>query len=475
MASSLKSWLDDPQFVFDFAANDIVVDLFAGGGGASVGIEAALGRPVDVAINHNPVALAIHEVNHPTTLHLSSDVWEVDPRLVARGRNVKLAWFSPDCTHFSRAKGATPVEKNIRSLAWVVVDWIDKVAPEVIAVENVPELLDWGPLVQARDSKGEPRWKPDGGAFMIPDRARKGETFREWVEAIRAHGYSLDYRTLKGSDYGAPTSRERLFVVARRDGAAIKWPQPTHGTQGNPPMTATDIIDWGIITPSVFLAKEEGKALGVTIRRPLANSTLLRIAKGVRQFVINTDAPYFISAACSTGATHPGLACAHIIKHFTGITGQDIRKPLATITAIDHHGLVVSRVAELEAPTEEERYMAWWAARFIEEYSPAPDTDTIASLIPEERASYLRVDGQYMLVDIGMRMLEPKELFKGQGFPNDYVFDRDQHGKRFTKTAQIAACGNSVPPVLTQVVVQSQLCESAQNKEVQMGIAAAGK
>ena len=429
----------------------------------------ALGCTVDVAINHNPVALAMHEVNHPETLHLSSDVWEVDPRVVAKGRSVKVAWFSPDCTHFSRAKGGTPVDKGIRSLAWVVVDWIDKVAPEIIAVENVPELLDWGPLIQSCDRDGNPRYQRNGEPYMVADPARRGETFRAWVEKIKGYGYSIGWKVLRAADFGAPTSRQRLFVVARRDGAPIQWPAPTHAPVDSLPVRygrmkpyvpASSIIDFEQICPSIFMTKEEGKGSGITVRRPLADSTLRRVAAGVWRYVVSAESPSFVERI-DTGIAVKGPACVYVIKHFTGITGQDIEKPLSTITAIDHHGLVATRVADPHGDdmTDDDRYRAWWVARFLEEYRGTDSVDP-GSMFPVERPSSIEIPDGRIIVDVGMRMLTPAELFRAQGFPDDYVFDRDQLGTPFTKTAQIAACGNSVPPVLAKVVVESQLYSS---------------
>lgn len=236
---------------------EIIVDNFAGGGGASTGIELATGLSVDIAINHDPAAIAMHQVNHPDTEHYCESVWEVDPREAAKGRPIGLAWFSPDCKHFSKAKGGKPVEKGIRGLAWVAVRWAATVSPRVIILENVEEFQTWGPLTE--DGK--------------PDPAKKGKTFRSFVRALNRHGYKVEWRELKACDYGAPTIRKRLFLIARRDGRPIVWPEPTHGDPKSaavksgklkPWRTAAEIMDWSLETPSIFNRK-----------KPLSENTLL--------------------------------------------------------------------------------------------------------------------------------------------------------------------------------------------------------
>lgn len=253
----------------------LIVDLFAGGGGASTGMEAAAGRPVDVAINHSPTALAVHAANHPRTRHLTADVWEVDPLKATGGRPVWLLWASPDCTHFSVAKGGKPRKQKIRSLAEVVVRWARKVRPEIIFLENVQEFAGWGPL----DSEGH------------PIKARMGESFRRWRRKLERAGYVVDHRVLDASLYGAPTRRRRLFLVARRDGLPIRWPEATHGgekaraarPQLQPLRTAAECIDWSRPCPSIFERK-----------RPLAEKTLWRIAQGIRRFVLENPRPFIV-------------------------------------------------------------------------------------------------------------------------------------------------------------------------------------
>jgi DNA (cytosine-5)-methyltransferase 1 len=270
--------------------NEIIVDNFAGGGGASEGIEQALailapGRHVDIAINHDPEAVALHKANHPKTAHHCQSVWKADPRDVTRGRTVGLAWFSPDCKHFSKAKGGKPVEKKIRDLAWVVVHWAKLVRPRVIMLENVEEFRDWGPLIETEDGK------------LIPCPLRKGLTFKRWVRELRKLGYKVEYRELRACDYGAPTIRKRLFLIARCDGEPIIWPMPTHAKDGAggllPWHTAAECVDWSLPCPSIFLTKEEARAIGC--KRPLVENTEARIAAGTIRHVLGSAAPFMIS------------------------------------------------------------------------------------------------------------------------------------------------------------------------------------
>jgi DNA (cytosine-5)-methyltransferase 1 len=301
---------------------NLIVDSFAGGGGASTGIERAFGRSPDIAINHDADALRMHETNHPNTKHLCSNIYTVDPRDHMKRGDVALAWFSPDCKHFSKAKGAAPVKRNIRDLAWVVVDWAERVRPRVIMLENVEEFLTWGPI--------------DVNTNM-PIAERAGETWKKWVAALRRQGYSVQWRQLRACDYGAPTIRKRLFVVARCDGEAIVWPEPTHGAPDDPRVlsgelkpwrTAAEIIDWSLPCPSIFLTKEEGRAQGV--KRPLVEATMRRIAKGVQRYVLDAADPFIVTC------NHAG----------DGFRGQGMVDPLATVTAArDATGVVMPAFA----------------------------------------------------------------------------------------------------------------------------------
>ncbi len=427
---------------------ELVVDNFAGGGGASTGIEAAIGRPCDIAINHDAEAIRMHTVNHPETRHFCESIWDVDPREACGNRPVGLAWFSPDCTHFSKAKGGRPVKKEIRGLAWVVIRWAKAVAPRVIILENVEEFQGWGPLL------------PDGK----PDPARKGETFREWAAQLTACGYSFEFTTLVAADYGAPTTRKRLFLVARRDRGAIAWPEKTHGEGApNPWRTAAEIVDWSLPAPSIF-----------TRSRPLAENTLKRIAEGMRRYVIETDNPYLVSIDGDTavptliqtgygerpgqrprvpglekplgtivagGAKH-ALVAAFLAKHYTGVVGHGLRRPIGTVTAKDHHSLVAAFLTK------------YYGQGGVSQGLGGP-LHTIRS---KACFGLVTVAGEdYQITDVGMRMLQPHELYAAQGFPTDYIIDHDQDGNPLTKTAQMRMCGNSVSPPQARALVESTL------------------
>jgi DNA (cytosine-5)-methyltransferase 1 len=319
----------------------MVIDLFAGGGGASTGLEAALGRAVDVAINHSATALAVHKANHPDTLHLTADIWEVRPQDVTKGRPVDVLWASPDCTHFSVAKGGKPRAKNIRSLAEVVVEWAQAVRPRCIFVENVREFQGWGPL----DNEGH------------PIEERKGELFERWCVRLRLLGYSVEWRVLDASLFGAPTRRMRLFIVARCDGEAIRWPVPTHGTKNRPLRAAAECIDWSLPCPSIFERA-----------RPLAEKTLWRIAQGIKRFVIENPEPFLVGCGGRAGQTPPTPVSApvgtitakadrcvvtpHIIKvNHGGHTdrAESITEPLSTVTAQRRgHALVATSLMTID-------------------------------------------------------------------------------------------------------------------------------
>lgn len=301
----------------------LIVDSFAGGGGASTGIEMALGRSPDIAINHDADALAMHQVNHPETLHLSKNIWHVDPLEAVGNRRVGLAWFSPDCKHFSKAKGGRPVKRNIRDLAWVVVLWARRVRPEVIILENVEEFQEWGPLVEREPGK----WVP------CPD--RRGQTFRKWCADLKRLGYKLEFKKLRACDYGAPTIRKRFLMIARRDGRPIVWPEPTHGSPDDedviagrkkPWRMAYEIIDWSLPCPSIFdTSAEIMEKFGVRAIRPLAEATMRRIARGVVRYVLEAKKPFVVADGC--------VVAAHLAKFQTGSTGTALDEPAPTITA----------------------------------------------------------------------------------------------------------------------------------------------
>ena len=613
---------------------EIIVDNFAGGG-ASTGIEMATGRSVDIAINHDPNAIAMHTTNHPDTLHYCESVYVVRPKVATAGRRVGLVWLSPDCRHFSKAKGAKPVEKSIRGLAWVTLRWGLDVDPRVMMLENVEEFKTWGPLLA-----GE----------MRPDPARTGETFGAFIgmlttgiqaghpalaecceflnispdsedatRLVKGLGYTVEYRELRACDYGAPTIRKRFFMVMRRDGKPIVWPEPTHGDPKSPEVqsgrlapwrTAAECIDWNIPAPSIFDRK-----------KPLAENTLKRIARGIQRFVIDSASPFIVkcnhtstktSYDCFRGQglgeplqtitkTHGyALAVPHLTKFRTGATGQPVTEPVPTVTAgtskrpggnghalgiveaaltpflagnggseyqakprpldkpahtilkqsraclvapviarqsaflakhyggnytgpgvsmdepahsvttVDHHavvaahlmvnntghsggsadtpahtvttgnhhavvashlvklrgtcrdgqptskpmptvtagGLHVGEVKTTLAVDEYDEYRAQQTLEFLREYC-GEDCDGLVT-----------VDGiTYHIVDIGMRMLQPHELYRAQGFPDWYIIDRDYRGVKYPKDKQVARCGNAVPPPFAEALVRANLPE----------------
>ena len=344
------------QTSYEFG-KELIVDGFAGGGGASTGIEMALGVSPDVAINHDIEAIALHAANHPRTRHYISDIFEIDPLLATMGRPVGLFWLSPDCKHHSKAKGGKPKDKKIRSLAWVAVKWAKKVKPRVIMLENVEEFKDWCPL----DNCG------------YPVKEKRGETFKLFVSELEKLGYKVEWKELRACDYGAPTIRKRLFLIARCDGRPIIFPEPTHADPQSeevksgkllPYKTAAEIIDWNLPTYSIFMSKEDGKKYGV--RRPLSEKTMERIMKGFKKFVMDSPEPFVVKNMNSnvprpvstplstilTGNHHyltvPFISTYYGKTKYSSTRGQEVNKPLATITAGgSRHGIVTPFVSQL--------------------------------------------------------------------------------------------------------------------------------
>lgn len=512
-----------PQYLLP-VHEELVIDLFAGGGGASTGIEQAIGRHVDIAVNHDPEAVSLHQANHPQTQHHVSDVFEVDPRTVTGGRPVGLLWASPDCTFHSKARGGKPHRdrnkaRRRRGLAWVVCHWARDVRPRVICLENVEEFQHWGPL----NEDGQP----------CPE--RKGSTFRRWVAQLRNLGYQVEWRELRACDYGAPTIRKRLFLVARCDGQPIVWPQPTHGAPDSLPVkqrklkpwrTAADCIDWRIAAPSIFERE-----------RPLAEATMRRIAKGIQRYVIDAAEPFIVEfanrsrdgldaiakplrtvtatpeggsfALCSptliqTGyGERPGqaprvpgldkplgtvvsgqkhaLVSAMLAKHYGGVVGQAMTAPTGTVTTVDHHSLVTSNMIKLrgtstaaatDAPVHTisagGMHHAEVRAFLIKYYGSDQDPQMLEPLhtvTTKDRFGLVMVKGEpYAIVDIGLRMLTPRELYRAQGFPDTYVIDRGADGRPLTKTAQVRMCGNSVCPPLSRALVAANYVEHHQQQ-----------
>ena len=529
---------------------ELIVDSFAGGGGASTGIELALGRAVDIAINHDPEAIAMHRVNHPGAKHYCENIWEVDPREATGGKPVALCWFSPDCKHFSRAKGATPVEKSIRGLAWVALKWAALAKPRVIILENVPEFVTWGPVRKGR-----------------PVKRLAGRTFEQWKSQLEALGYKVEHRQIAACDYGSPTSRTRFYLIARRDGRPIVWPEPTHGHPASlevqagmlkPWRTAAECIDWSIPCPSIFERK-----------KPLAEATMRRIARGIMKYVVDNPEPFIVKfqqnsigqsleAPLDTvmaGATRfgvvapvitaigqngfagdgrqysledplttivskaehclvtptliqmgygeaPGqqprvldieapvgtivaqgnkfaLVAAFVHKYFgDGSTNNGSRpeEPLGTVTARDHNSLVAAHLVKLRGEeygqdlnrpmptvTAGGNHYGEVRAFLIKYYGQGTGQEMRAPLdtvTANDRFALVTIHGQlYAIADIGLRMLEPRELFRAQGFPEDYIINRDADGKPYPKKAQVARVGNSVCPPIAAALVAANLPE----------------
>lgn len=448
---------------------ELIVDNFAGGGGASTGIEDATGCCVDIAINHDPEAIKMHKANHPYTTHYCEDVWQVDPVEACKGHPVGLAWFSPDCKHFSKAKGGKPKDKFIRGLAWVACRWAGMVRPRVIMLENVEEFKTWGPLNRKRH----------------PIKSRQGETFEKFVQQLTELGYEVQYRELIAADYGAPTMRKRFFLIARCDGNPIVWPKPTHGPADSaevkagllkPYVGAYTQLDFSLPCPSIFDTSEEIKEkYGIRAVRPLARKTMDRIARGVKKFVLDNPNPFIIKDESDDikmpiliqyhsettkdevrgqGIEDPimtvdssnryGLVTSFISKFYKSGTGQDAREPLHTITAGDGH------FGEVRAFLT--KYYGVGVGQSIKE-----PLDTITS---RDRFGLVTVHGtKYQIMDIGLRMLEPKELYGCQGFPEDYIIDRDCDGKAYPRAEQVRRCGNAVCPPIPTALVRANLKE----------------
>lgn len=622
---------------------EIIVDNFAGGGGASTGIELAIGRSVDIAINHDPNAVAMHTTNHPDTLHYCESVFDVNPNIATAGRPVGLAWFSPDCRHFSKAKGSKPVEKEIRGLAWIVIRWALAVRPRVMMLENVEEFKTWGPLIVSADGGQRPDPNRAGETFEafcgmlsggIPAAhpalaecceflgiAAGGELAKQLVNGL---GYAVDYRELRACDFGAPTIRKRFFMVMRCDGKAIHWPERTHGdpksleVQGGklaPWRTAAECIDWDIPALSIFNRK-----------KPLAENTLKRIARGIQRFVIESASPFivkcnhtttkgkyncfrgqaladplqtitkthgyaiavphltkfrtgaagrevtepvptvtagtskrpggnghalglveaaltpFIARQFGASVGHPvdepsatitaggggksqlvsttliqmgygerpgqeprvpglhkplgtvvagggkfGLVAANLVKHFGGNylgAGVALDEPAHTVTTTDHHGLVTSHLMMLRGTCRDGRVVDAPAPGLTAGGLHVGNVETSLAIegYDEQRANqvleFLReytgedADGLvtvedvvYRIVDIGMRMLQPHELYRAQGFPDWYIIDQDYSGKKYAKDKQVARCGNAVPPPFAEALVRANLPELCSSKE----------
>ena len=576
---------------------ELIVDNFAGGGGASTGIEMATGYSVDIAINHDPEAIKMHKANHPNTKHYCENVWAVDPVKACKGHPVALAWFSPDCKHFSKAKGGKPKDKNIRGLAWVACRWAGLVRPRVIMLENVEEFKTWGPL----------------GRRHHPIKAKQGETFQKFVQQLTDLGYEVQFRELIAADYGAPTMRKRFFMIARCDGKPIVWPEPTHAPADSeevkaglkkPYVGAYTQLDFSLPCPSIFDTSEEIKEkYGIRAVRPLAQKTMDRIARGFIKFVLNNPKPFIIQCnhggerrpndirepmptitgkhgygivepymvqIGQTGFTkdrskdvreplttivsknehcliepmlapymgknttnHPGGNCKDPIHTITtgnqqclisptliqyhsetskdGVRGQTIKdpimtvdssnryglvasflhkyydggykgagetveNPLPTVTAWDHNSVVTANLIQmnnhcdgkdirqpLPTITAGDGHFGEVRAFLIKYYGQGTGQDIkdpLDTVTAQDRFGLVTINGtDYQIVDIGLRMLEPRELYGCQGFPDDYIIDHDYTGKTYPRSEQVRRCGNAVCPPIPAALVRANLPE----------------
>lgn len=576
---------------------EIIVDNFAGGGGASTGIEMATGYSVDIAINHDPKAIQMHKTNHPRTKHYCEDVWQVDPIAACKGDPVGLAWFSPDCKHFSKAKGGKPKDKNIRGLAWVACRWAGLVRPRVIMLENVEEFRTWGPLNRRHH----------------PVKNKQGKTFERFVRQLEELGYEVQFKELVAADYGAPTMRKRFFMIARCDGKSIVWPEPTHAPADSeevkagllkPYVGAYTQLDFSLPCPSIFDTSEEIKGkYGIRAVRPLAPKTMERIARGLKKFVLDNPEPFIIQCnhggerrpndirepmptitgkhgygivepymvqIGQTGFTvdrskdvreplttivsknehcliepklapymgtnttnHPGGSCedplhtittgnqqclisptliqyhsetaqgevrgqgiddplmtvdgsnryglvtSFLSKYYDGGykgAGDTLENPLPTVTAWDHNSVVTANLIQmnnhcdgkdirqpLPTITAGDGHFGEVRAFLIKYYGDATGQDIeqpLDTVTTKDRFGLVTIEGvDYQIVDIGLRMLEPRELYGCQGFPDDYIIDHDYTGKTYPRTEQVRRCGNAVCPPIPAALVRANLPE----------------
>lgn len=426
----------------------LIIDCFAGGGGASVGIEMALGRQVDIAINHDPQAIRMHKVNHPNTLHLTEDIFAVDLKKYVAGRHVALMWASPDCTSHSKAKGGQPRNKGLRILPWAVYKHAKAILPDVIIMENVEEIQKWGPL----DEAGHP----------IKERA--GEDYWKFIKAMKKLGYEFDSKELVAADYGAPTTRKRWYAVFRRDGKPIVWPVPICSKSGEEESKwkkCGDYIDWSDFGKSIFDRK-----------KPLAEATMKRIANGYIKYVVNNPNPYIVKSKD---------AAAFLIQYH-GETkagdsrGQQMTEPIKTIDTSNRYGLVTAFVTKfyktgvgqsceepLHTITTSPGHFGLISAFMIKYYGTGGGQEIgqpLGTITTKDRFGLVNVvteiDGeQYILKDIFLRMLKPEELKLMQGFPEDYIINRDIEGKSYPISEQVARIGNSVVPIMAQALVKA--------------------
>ena len=545
----------------DMINGELIVDNFAGGGGASTGIELATGKSVDIAINHDPEAIRMHKANHPNTKHYCEDVWQGDPIKACKGHPVGLAWFSPDCKHFSKVKGGKPKDKFIRGLAWVACRWAGLVRPRVIMLENVEEFKTWGPLNRGHH----------------PIKAKQGKTFGKFVQQLQNLGYEVQFRELVAADYGAPTMRKRFFMIARCDGYPIIWPEPTHAPRDSeevkagllkPYVGAYTQIDFSRPCPSIFdTAQEIKEKYGIRAVRPLAPKTMERIARGLKKFVLDNPEPFIIQCnhggkrkpndirvpmptitgkhgygivepymvqigqTCFAkdrskdvreplttivsknehclisptliqyhsetakgevrgqniedpimtvdGSNRYGLVTSFLHKYYDGGykgAGESVENPLPTVTAWDHNSVVTANLIQMNnhcdgrdiidpLPTITAGDGHFGEVRaFLTKYygngSAEDVTEPLDTITLRGHFGLVTIQGvDYQIVDIGLRMLEPRELYGCQGFPEDYIIDHDFEGRTYPRSEQVRRCGNSVCPPLPAAMVRSNLPE----------------
>lgn len=417
---------------------ELLVDNFAGGGGASTGIEMATGQSVDIAINHDPEAIRMHMANHPYTKHYCESVWNVDPVKICNGHPVGLAWFSPDCKHYSRARGGKPRDKNIRGLAWIAFRWAGTVRPRVIILENVTEFTTWGLLNRSHR----------------PIKKKEGVTFKKFVSQLEALGYSVDFKELVAADYGTPTMRKRFFLIARCDGKPIIWPEPTHAPQNSrevaagtkkPYVGAYTQIDFTRPCPSIFDTSEEIKAkYGIRAVRPLAENTMRRIARGIVRFILENPKPFIIQ--CNHGGMRrpddiedplPTITSKHgygivspilspcrddqekiavfIHKYYGGGYkghGAAADRPLPTITAFDHNSIIATKLVREKAIGKHDREIYAFLMKYYGTGTGQSLECPVDTITSHDQFAIVQIEGvNYRIVDIGLRMLEPEELY----------------------------------------------------------------
>ena len=469
---------------------ELIVDNFAGGGGASTGMEMATGYSVDIAIDHDPEAIRMHKANHPNTKHYCESVWDVDPVKACNGHPVGLAWFSPDCKHFSKAKGGKPKDKNIRGLAWVALRWAGLVRPRVIMLENVEEFKTWGPLNRSHR----------------PIKQKQGVTFDKFVEQLRRLGYEVEFNELVAADYGAPTMRKRFFMIARCDGNPIVWPEPTHAPADSdevklgrlrPYVGAYTQIDFSRPCPSIFDTSEEIKEkYGIRAVRPLAPKTMDRIARVLKKFVLDNPEPFIVQCnhgeerrpqdinepmPTITGKHGFGIVAPALIQYHSETTksevrGQTIKDPIMTVDGSNRYGLVTSFLSKfyksgtgqdirepLHTITTSAGHFGEARAFLIKYYGDATGQDIekpLDTVTTKDRFGLVTIEGvDYQIVDIGLRMLEPRELYGCQGFPDDYIIDHDYTGQTYPRSEQVKRCGNAVCPPIPTAMVRANLPE----------------